>query len=1069
MQRVLVGKARLHSNFHKLLRQDASVLCRPLTYKSDGFLMRYAGNRTLSHSSVCTRYASHITREFATITMPEEPSLAPEQDVLMDSFEDMASMNDKKDQRELLAEYDGHIKELLLLKRNGDLNGVVNRFRLIKERGFTPNAFAYNIVFQAFATKRPESMPLNVLVTIHREMVASKMFPDSFGYQCLLAALCNRDTEVRKMEGLMQRNLAEAIEITESESLSEEKLVREKNRCREFERKLAALKDEGNYEMALALYREATSRYAAHGISLPNQVHNRVLSISAERGDVEETMKTFEDMQKVFNTSPDPLSYSHLITVFAKVGDLESARECYNSFRSIPKWNDGEAKNDVRRKIVWNSMANAYAICGDTDSALNVLRRDMPASGQKPDNISFNIIVNAYGQAGDLKNAYEIVQKMERKEEGYPPTSSITWTTLLFQAAKHKDIALTELALDTLINRYDIPNHYYFMIRIIKLALDQRNPTREDLAVKVLRLFPPRRLVIDKNTFDILEETFTIKKTDNMTPVFSTTALCNLLSAAIAASQANGVFTRTSQVFPRSLAKKALLMYPHSIEFNFRILETLRVNAVKQDEELTLLFMNNYKSARETLGKELFAKNIAGKWTTLTAKMIIVARAECETEGLLEDLRIIFEDAKNSGLILEMMWWRSIVNRITRVPGWEDKQPELIDAFKSHFLFEDAVSKEQTPQESLELQKKFNSIVSNRPGNSAARVSYQIAMQIMDMGYPPPKHIYYTLNWLANLGIMDLLQKLTEKIQSVSETIESDEVRKKLLNDCKICTLVCHGRLGEFDRVLEITEELREQGVEIEKDKFAVAELMRALPDPQRAIEVGLKEIRSHSYKVPAGTYTINVLLGLMAKHRPLPELIKTYDDSVYRYGFTPNPVTYGTMIGACLRHSDVRCALVFYERMDKTFFHASDRLVGAYNAMAQHYILSGDKSNAVRVLNRFEERKIKRSLYTYQLELYAHAVLEPRNLSIASNLLERMQREQLDVRGEHLMTLAAGMIAEKRSEVELENLWSRVKEHGFSREPQLTLEEMRRVLQHITNGQQVIEKLEAVHKNISQ
>ncbi|KAM0059590.1 putative tetratricopeptide-like helical domain superfamily [Helianthus debilis subsp. tardiflorus] len=176
----------------------------------------------------------------------------------------------------------------------------------------------------------------------------------------------------------------------------------------------------------------------------------------------------------------DLYAESALIDMYAKCGNLESAR---NVFNTMP----------IKNEVSWNSIISAYGNHGHLHECLSLFH-EMKEHGFHPDHVTFLAIISAYdhtglvdegyhyfktmtndykiaprmehyaciidlfGRAGRLTEAYEIIKSMP-----FDPDAGV-WGTLLGACRVHGNVELAETASSQLFEMDPTNSGYYVLL-----------------------------------------------------------------------------------------------------------------------------------------------------------------------------------------------------------------------------------------------------------------------------------------------------------------------------------------------------------------------------------------------------------------------------------------------------------------------------------------------------------------------------------------------------------------------------------------------------------------------------
>ncbi|KAL1371039.1 hypothetical protein HN51_001265 [Arachis hypogaea] len=185
------------------------------------------------------------------------------------------------------------------------------------------------------------------------------------------------------------------------------------------------------------------------------------------------------------NIKPDVLLSTCLLTMYAKCGAMDLARDVFN-------------KMPVKSIVSWNSMIMAYGLHGSGDKALELFL-EMEKSGLQPNDATFISVLSACTHAGMVMEGCWYfglmcrVYKIEPKVEHYgcmvdllaraglvknsedlirkvPKAGSVLWGALLSGCRTHIDLELGEFAAKRLIEMEPLDIGPYIMLSNIYAA-----------------------------------------------------------------------------------------------------------------------------------------------------------------------------------------------------------------------------------------------------------------------------------------------------------------------------------------------------------------------------------------------------------------------------------------------------------------------------------------------------------------------------------------------------------------------------------------------------------------------
>merc|ERR1719265_3125093 len=131
------------------------------------------------------------------------------------------------------------------------------------------------------------------------------------------------------------------------------------------------------------------------------QNYMSLIRSAGRQKDVDRAFRILEDL-KASNISIDIAAYNCVLDVCVISGEMARAEALCNDMRKI-------ATLDM---ITYNTLLKGYCGKGDLQGA-RALLREMESTGLKPNDVSYNCMINAAVKAGNMRDAWEIVDSME--------------------------------------------------------------------------------------------------------------------------------------------------------------------------------------------------------------------------------------------------------------------------------------------------------------------------------------------------------------------------------------------------------------------------------------------------------------------------------------------------------------------------------------------------------------------------------------------------------------------------------------------------------------------------------
>ena len=272
--------------------------------------------------------------------------------------------------------YADHLSKLSAAGRYAEIPAV---FEAMLATGVKPIASAYNaLLVAAIHIPSKKSEIVSKALDVYTDMVRRRIVPDSDTYDILVGLLASRSLEAADLKGALEdkRQRFGGMEEPGKFMLASHEL------------EYAILCEDDRLDLAITLF---DSSVKTRNASYSPETYHQLISACARSGRVSEMLRLFEHMESS-KSIPFASIFPTMITAFAKRGDLISAVECYNEYRTLAVAHDaGEASLfDRLDSEVYAAVINAYVVSDKIEGAMKFFQK----------------IVSEYGvRAGDIKNA----------------------------------------------------------------------------------------------------------------------------------------------------------------------------------------------------------------------------------------------------------------------------------------------------------------------------------------------------------------------------------------------------------------------------------------------------------------------------------------------------------------------------------------------------------------------------------------------------------------------------------------------------------------------------------------
>ena len=147
---------------------------------------------------------------------------------------------------------------------------------------------------------------------------------------------------------------------------------------------------------------------------------------------------------------------------------------------------------------------------------------------------------------------------------------------------------------------------------------------------------------------------------------------------------------------------------------------------------------------------------------------------------------------------------------------------------------------------------------------------------------------------------------------------------------------------------------------------------------------------RALSEGVAPSSFLYNALIGKLGKARRIDDCLR-YFQEMRNAGIRPTSVTYGTIVNALCRVSDERFAEELFDEMESMPNYKPRP--APYNCLMQFFLNTKfDGKKVLELYERMQSRNIQPTMHTYKLLIDTYATLEPVDLVAAEGILDTIR-----------------------------------------------------------------------------
>ncbi|KAL9119807.1 MAG: hypothetical protein Q9187_003638 [Circinaria calcarea] len=888
-----------------------------------------------------------------------------------------------------------HISTLSGAKRYAEIPAV---FEAMLRSNVQPTAKAYHGLLEA-AIHLPVAK-LQVVpkaLDVYSDMLRRKVLPDTATYTTLLELLSNRALDVVNIKKSLEESKARFGSLQGPQSFM---LRSQKEEYDILEEDNALLNAVRIFKISIAGHQHPV--YSANTYRL-------LINACAAHGQIDHIIPIYRHME-VHNVAPFATIFAPMIEAFAKSGDLISAVECYNGYKSLAIADDHGKLSIIQRKDseVYAAVVKAYAICGKANGAskfhgkiLDSFTTVTESRSERLQEVQDTVVVKALIQtcldngnfAEALKNAEEenlsassrmqVIRRIcvAAADEGHVETAAKAYhyissnidesntetIAMLAMYIRQGDLESAQNLWSTLSTASKPTSALIKPTAMYAVALIERGHVDEGL-MQVRQSFSRIRSLLDTGI-------------DRVAITEEMDECIELIGSSLSEK---GIFptAQASMSFIWAMIENGGLV-PSITEHLLAGLGPADIAALSlQDLSLALQVEAGIVGSRglDIAHSSRFAKILE---TALDSHMPLDNRTMSLVERSLgaissqrPDLIHKWQVQTGSPSQHEMMPSAKILrsNPIpTPVSSPEDNfdpYAALTDYRGSTLIMED-------------LERHSS-------GSSINLLEILVRFKNMRRSGRHPRYIVYgkLITAAAKEGRKDLVHEIHELARSDIPFVPHNRlVRHGWASILDAMTGACL-TLSNRAMAEQFHQELLSIGAAPTANTFGlyITTLNASTKTFDEASEAVKIFQRAQSEGVEPSSFLYNVLIGKLAKARRIDDCLRYYTE-MRTCNIRPTSVTFGTVINALCRVSDESMAEEMFEEMEQASNYKPR--AAPYNSMMQFFInTKHDSAKVLEYYHRMQSKKIQPTMHTYKLLIEAYATLDPINVVAAEAVL---------------------------------------------------------------------------------
>ncbi|WEW57741.1 hypothetical protein PRK78_003208 [Emydomyces testavorans] len=905
-------------------------------------------------------------------------------------------------------------KQIVELASAGSYAQVPIAFERLLKDGLVPSVGAYNALLQAAIHLHSDVYhAVPKALDVYSDMIRRNIMPNEQTYQTLLQLLSARALDCQHM---IQK--LEQARIRYGGMDAPGKFI---FRSSEVEHEL--LTEDHSLSIALKLFTMAISRHKSMVFSL--DVYRSLLTACAMQGEVDKMIQIFAHIE-TNKVAPHAAMFPPMINTFASSGDLKSAVECYNEYKTLAIADDNGVFGIVDRKDseVYAAVIKAYMTCGKNDGALRFLDKIRA---------SFNGVEN---QEQRLKVTEEVIVKDGLIQHSLDAGRFVD----ALQTARNR---LGGEILDSAVSKICVAAADAGESAVASEAYDLLSSEKLGGETPVVALMAMHirqgDLISAKSQWALLASNGHVNADFIQPTAMYTVALLRSGQINEGLTQArkmfakirNGAANKQTQLreeideaidlFGRVLIQSSPVISAHAamtllwaMVENGGLVSPIAEHAVASlgPMEITQLSAHDLNLALQVQagmivnGSPLFDAAHPARFThMLELAMSIGLPINHHTKQLLHEAVAKISDAHPELLRKWQHFTRA--SKPTFVSPRYSPPPKASPALKPTY-----------PEDSFDpyahsTDFRGSSIIAEELENPRGRTEDHLNAALtkfrnMRRIGRHPRYITYAklITCAAKCGRTNLVHEILGMAKHDVPLIPQYGAVKYGWTSILDAMVAACLTAGDRGLAAKYHQELLNMGAAPSANTFGlyITTLKESTKTFDEATEAVKVFHRAMSEGVEPTSFLYNALIGKLGKARRIDDCL-LYFAEMRANGVRPTSVTYGTIVNALCRVSDERFAEEMFDEMESMPNYKPRP--APYNSLIQYFLnTKRDRPKVLAYYERMKSKNIEPTMHTYKLLIDAYASLEPVNMEAAEGILETIRSAGQQPEGVHYASL---------------------------------------------------------------
>lgn len=893
-----------------------------------------------------------------------------------------------------------HIDDLHTSERYTE---VPPAFESMVKQGIRPTVKSYNALLAAaihVSKRRHQVIP--TALDVYSDMLRRKVLPDTAFYTTLIQLLSRRAIEVVDMKVSLEKKRTRFGGFNDSTQFL--------FRSNEAEYDIVA--EDDALTNAMRLFDSSTVLLRSRTYSA--ETYRLLVTACALHNRVDDMIRAYSHMES-HNIIPIAKMFPPMIKAFAVSGDLSSAVDCYNEYKSLAVADDAGKLAIIDREDgdVYASVVKAYALSGKINGGTRFLTKIVNSFNHGTnhrqqelpiiqDAVSLSGLIEYHLETGNLSGALAAAEGS--KLTGF--SRSLAMARICASAADQDDVNLATKTYQEI--TFTNPETKAAVIAMLASHIRQGNvdQAREFWTALVSAGLEPAMIEPTvMYAIALVGSGFVDEGLMQARQAFSRIRASKMLSSTGAETAEQ--IDEGIELIGTFLAEKAIVPSPHaSVNFLWAMIENGGLVSPVAEQLLAGL---NLENSNTLSWQDMIL--------TLELEAEIVAKGKAVGDiGHSTRFAYLLEAAMSGSLPVDQRTTKLIDLALERIAP---SQPDLRLKWRTYqqttaqqgptslalaSIASPSIEPASSPADSFDphgatTDHKGSAIIVDELDAHKTKASTglnEALVRINEIRHAGrhPRYIVYAklITAAAKEGRNNLMHDILGMARQDVPYLHGYSVIRHGWSAILDSMVAACLTMGNRSLAAQYHQELLSIGAAPTANTFGlyITTLKESAKTSDEASEALRIFLQAKSEGVEPSSFLYNALIGKLGKARRIDDCL-FYFREMRTLGIRPTSVTYGTIVNALCRVSDERYAEEMFDEMESMPNYKPRP--APYNSFMQYFLTTKrDSTKVLAYYERMQSKGIEATMHTYKLLIDTYATLDPIDLTAAEGVLETIR-----------------------------------------------------------------------------